>query len=336
MHNRSVFIGSSMFGIEALKKLVSVLPADFPAPIFIAQHVSADSPGLLPIILSRAGALRAVHPRDGEGTEPGRIYVAPPDRHMLVEAGRVQLCHGPRENHSRPAIDPLFRSAALAYGPGAIGVVITGQLDDGTAGLLAIKEAGGTAIVQDPAEAPAPSMPKSALRHVPVDHCLPLAGIAQKLVELARDDPSPEDAAPDRELMLIEHRIASGVFSAMDWWGLEQRSIASGLNCPECRSALYEIRDPRFLRFRCRSGHAYSARGLLSAQRDAHETQLSTLFGITAEEAMLAKRLNAASGSTEDPQLAALLRARIELLDREADQIANWLYSSSDAIPPPG
>jgi two-component system chemotaxis response regulator CheB len=165
---------------------VRALPADFPAPIFVVQHTAADSPSVLPQILNRAGPLRAAHPRDGEVPQAGRIYVAPPDFHMLIERGCVRLSDGPRENHSRPAIDPLFRSAALAYGPGAIGVVLTGMLDDGSAGLLAIKEAGGTAIVQDPRDAAAPSMPESAMQRVQVDYCLPLAGIAPVLVELVR------------------------------------------------------------------------------------------------------------------------------------------------------
>jgi two-component system, chemotaxis family, protein-glutamate methylesterase/glutaminase len=271
MPDRSVFIGSSMNGIEVLQKLVRDLPADFPAPIFVAQHVGRNSPGYLPDILTRAGRRRAVPPRDGERIACARIYVAPPDRHMLVEDGAVRLSDGPQENHVRPAVDPLFRSAALAYGPAAIGVVLTGQLDDGTAGLLAIKDCGGTALVQDPAEAPAPSMPLSALRHVPVDHCLPVSGLAEKLVELARDNPAGEDEAPDRGLLRIEHRIASGAATAEDWRALEQRSIATGLRCPQCGSALDELPDRRFVRLRCRSGHAYSQPGLSSVRVPGRE-----------------------------------------------------------------
>jgi two-component system, chemotaxis family, protein-glutamate methylesterase/glutaminase len=333
MHNRVIVIGSSMHGIETLRRLVGALPADFPAPILVAQHLGATSLGALPEILSKAGRLKAVHPQGGEAVEAGRIYVAPPDRHMLLEKNRVYLSHGPRENFVRPAADPLFRSAALAYGPAVVGVVLTGQLDDGTAGLLAIKDNGGTAIVQDPEEAAAPSMPRSALRHVKVDHCLPVAGIADELVRLARDDPDPPAEDADRILLAIEHRIAAGIFNALDWMRLEQRSVPSGLNCPDCRSALYEIRDPRLLRFRCRAGHAWSALSLLGAQADAHEKELSFLFGLAMEEAALAKRLEAMRESREDLALAAGLRARIEVLESEGEQVAGWLHAVPAAVP---
>jgi len=189
MGGRLFVIGASLSGIDALSRLMGQLPADFPAPIFIAQHVASHSPGLLPHILSQAGRLPAVHPRNADLIQAGRVYVAPPDRHMLVEKGYVKLSHGPHENLARPAIDPLFRSAAVAYGPAVVGVVLTGQLDDGTAGLLAIKDRAGTTIVQDPAEASASSMPQSALQHVPVDHCLGLDDMAALLVMLAHDDP---------------------------------------------------------------------------------------------------------------------------------------------------
>lgn len=316
-----------MYGIETMSRLFSALPPDFPAPILVVQHVGASSPGYLPQILSRAGPLKAGHPEPGEVVGPGRIYVAPPDRHMLLDGDRLLLSHGPRENHTRPAVDPLFRSAALAYGPAAIGVVLTGQLDDGTVGLLAIKDGGGTTIVQDPKEAVASSMPRSALRHVQVDHCLPVAGIADVLVKLACDAPSGS-AAEDRTLTAIEHRIASGIFGIEDWLALEQRSVASGFNCPDCRSALYEIRDPRLQRFRCRSGHAWSPLSLLDAQAEAHESQLSFLFGLAMEEVALARRVGAAPEAREDPAFAAQLRARMDVLQREGEQVAGWLHAA--------
>jgi two-component system, chemotaxis family, protein-glutamate methylesterase/glutaminase len=143
---------------------------EFPAPILITLHVASHSPGMLPEILSKAGKLRASHPKSGEELRPRGIYVAPPDRHMLVRDNHILLSHGARENLTRPSIDPMFRSAAAACGPAAVGVALTGQLDDGTAGLLAIKDCGGIAIVQDPSEATAASMPRSALRHVRIEY----------------------------------------------------------------------------------------------------------------------------------------------------------------------
>jgi two-component system chemotaxis response regulator CheB len=268
MKGRIFVVGASLSGIDALCQLVEQLPANFPAPIFVAQHVAPHSPGMLPYILGKAGRLPAIHPKAGELIEPGRIYVAPPDRHMLIAQGHVRLSHGPQENLARPAIDPLFRSAAVAYGPAVVGVILTGQLNDGTSGLLAIKDRGGTTIVQDPLEATAAGMPRSAIRHKAVDHVCKLAEMGSLFVELANDDPSAEQPSNIGRLMEIENRIAEGIFSVDDWWGLEQMSIPSGLNCPNCHSALYELNDKRVLRFRCRSGHAFSAESLLSGQAD--------------------------------------------------------------------
>lgn len=336
MGARIFVIGASLSGIDALSHLMRQLPADFPAPILVTQHVASHSPGLLPQILSNAGALPAVHPKNMDRLLPGRVYVAPPDRHMLVEKGFVMLSHGPRENYARPAIDPMFRSAALAYGPATVGIVLTGQLDDGTAGLLAIKDKGGVTLVQDPQEATAPSMPLSAMRHVAIARGLRLDALADEMVRLARDDPDDAPRAQDTaDLLGIENRIASGIFSVDDWWRLEQMCAPSGLNCPDCRSALYEVNDDRVLRFRCRSGHAYSARTLLSAQADARETQLSGLFGAATEEATLARRmLGTHEYSSDDPEFAVILRSRLDLVEREAVQVSDWLHLTTGLVQP--
>jgi two-component system chemotaxis response regulator CheB len=329
--DRVIVIGASLSGIDTLSHLVSLLPADLPAPVLITQHVASHSPGLLPHILSEAGPLPAAHAKSPQLLERGRIYVAPPDRHMMVRDHYVRLSHGPQENLARPAIDPLFRSAAIAYGPAVIGVVLTGQLDDGTAGLLAIKDRGGTTIVQDPAEATAPSMPQSALAHVPVDHTCKIAELALLLVGLANDDPSAEPPDGFDRLMEIENRIADGVFSVGDWWGLEQMSAPSGLNCPTCRSALYELNDTRVLRFRCRSGHAFSALSLLSGQAGEREAQMSSLFGSLIEEATLAKRVAA---TTDAAMQIEDLSARAAFLERDAGQVSDWLRAMSGLVDP--
>lgn len=334
MKGRLFVIGASLSGIDTLTRLIAQLPADFPAPIFIAQHVASHSPGMLPEILSKAGRLPALHPKSGELIEPGRIYVAPPDRHMLVQRGYVRLSHGPHENLARPAVDPLFRSAAAAYGPAVVGVVLTGQLNDGTAGLLAIKDRGGIAIVQHPSEATAKSMPRSALAHVSVDHSLKVTEMGALLVDLANDDPPSIGPEGLDKLIEIENRIAEGVFNVDDWWGFEQMSEPSGLNCPNCRSALYEVRDQRFLRFRCRSGHAFSAESLFSGQADARETQLSSLFGSLIEEVTLAKRLLETPVYKESPDLAAGLRGRVDAMERETAQVCDWLHALTGLVEP--
>src|SRR5438309_10758162 len=177
-----VVIGTSAGGLDALRTIVAELPEDLPVPICIVMHMAPQSPGVLHEILERAGRLPAVSVTQSERLMPGRIYVAPPDHHILLEPGRVKPTKGPRENRFRPAIDPLFRSAAQVYGPRAIGVILTGNLDDGTAGLCTIKQLGGVAVVQDPDDALYPSMPASALNHVNVDHRVPLTAIAPLLL----------------------------------------------------------------------------------------------------------------------------------------------------------
>ena len=183
--NDIVVIGASAGGLEGLAQLVHNLPADLPAAIFVVVHLSAKYPSWLPHILQKFGNLPAVHAVDGAPIEFGRIYVAPPDRHLLVKPEYMRVVLGPKENRFRPAIDPLFRTAAVAYGKRVVGIVLSGALNDGTAGLFEIKEQGGVAIVQEPLEAIFPSMPQSAIQHVAVDHILPVADIARVLVDLA-------------------------------------------------------------------------------------------------------------------------------------------------------
>src|SRR5262245_19279854 len=183
-----VVIGASAGGMEALQTLVSRLPADLPASVFIVWHLSPGMKSILPEILNRSGRLPAAHPRDGDPIAPGRIYVAPNDHHMLLEKGYIRVTKGPKENRFRPAVDPLFRSAAYIYGTRVIGVVLTGGLDDGTAGLYTIKLRGGTAIVQEPADAMIRSMPLNALAHTESDYKLPVARMGDLIARLVREE----------------------------------------------------------------------------------------------------------------------------------------------------
>jgi two-component system chemotaxis response regulator CheB len=176
-----ITIGASAGGVEAFKKIVHELPPALQAAIFVVLHISPEGPSVLPDILNRAGPLPALHPRDGDKIQLGKIYIAPPDHHLLIRRGHIHLFRGPKENNVRPAIDPLFRTAARAYGPRVIGVVLTGVLDDGTAGLLAIKARGGITVVQDPDDALFSGMPESAMKYADVDHCLPLAFLSPLL-----------------------------------------------------------------------------------------------------------------------------------------------------------
>src|SRR5690348_4386832 len=201
-----IVVGASTGGVEALAQLASDLPETLPAAVFVVLHLPPQAPSHLPQILARYGPLPASQPRDGEPIHHGRIYVAPPDFHLMVERGRVRVVRGPRENRHRPAIDPLFRTAALAYGPRVIGVILTGALDDGTAGLYAVKQRGGVAVVQDPRDALIDSMPRNALEYVAVYHCLPLREIAAPLTRLAHK-PAPPEKKPASAQILVEAAI---------------------------------------------------------------------------------------------------------------------------------
>jgi two-component system, chemotaxis family, protein-glutamate methylesterase/glutaminase len=194
-----VVVGASAGGIEALTTLVRGVPADLPAAVLVVIHIWPYAKSSLPQLLSRAGALPAAHARDGEPIEHGHIYVAPPDHHLLIRDGRIELTRGPRENDTRPAVDPLFRSAAHAYGKRVIGVILSGALYDGTIGLMAVKARGGVAIVQDPEDAAVGGMPRSALKHVAADYVLPVSEMAAVLTRLIQQPAMEERAAPGDE-----------------------------------------------------------------------------------------------------------------------------------------
>ncbi|SRR6266436_461463 len=211
-----IVVGASAGGVKALVTVVRSLPKDLPATIFMVLHIPAEVPSVLPDILSRSGPLVAVHAVDGAAIEYGQIYVAPPDHHLLVERGKMRVVRGPRENRSRPAVDPLFRSAASAYGPRVVGVVLTGALDDGTAGLLAVKRRGGVAIVQDPDEALYPDMPASAVTSVAIDYILPLSDIGPLLVRLANRQAKEETAYSVSKDVEMETKMAEMDLDALN------------------------------------------------------------------------------------------------------------------------
>jgi two-component system chemotaxis response regulator CheB len=282
-----ITIGVSADGLEALITIVGNLPSEFPAAVFIVRHIGAGGPRALADILSRSGPLRAVYPEDRDPIQPGRIYVAPPDHHMSIEDGCVRIIHGPKENRHRPSVDVLFRSAALAYGAKVVGVVLSGNLNDGAAGLLAIKQCGGVAVVQDPAEASYPAMPKSAMERVRVDYCLPLSDIAPLISTLASD--AANEDHPTSSDMETEVEIATGETNAAE--ALEKLGRPSEFTCPECRGVLWELNDKDLLRFRCRAGHAYLAESLHEEQSGTEEDMLWEAFRALEEGAALARRI---------------------------------------------
>ena len=282
-----VVVGASAGGVEALVGLAASLPADLPAAVFVVLHVPPASSSALPNILSRSGPLPAGHVRDGEPIEQGRIYVAPPDHHVLIRTGHVHLARGPRENGHRPAVDPLFRSAAREYATRVIGVILSGALDDGTAGLVGIKARGGLAVVQDPADALYPGMPGSAIEHVEVDHVLPAAAIGGLLARLAVE-PAAEPPGPVPAEMEVEVEVEGFSLEAMEG---EHPGEPSGFSCPDCNGVLWGIEDGGLQRYRCRVGHAWSPESLLTRQSEALEAALWIALRSLEERAALARRL---------------------------------------------
>lgn len=284
-----IVIGSSAGGIDALVQLATALPPDLGAALFVVQHIAAEARSLLPEILSNVGPLPASHPTDGAPIERGCIYVAPPDHHMLVENGHIHVMRGQKENSFRPAIDATFRTAARAYGPRVVGVILTGMLDDGTAGLLAVKRRGGVALVQEPAEAAFPSMPTSAIRYVNVDAVLSVAEIPPMLVYLVNELVEVEGEGPMSDNIELEARI-----SELDREALQQADTLgtpAPFSCPDCGGVLVEFYDGDLLRFRCQVGHAFSRDSLMSSHASLMDYQLWGAFNALDERVNLARRL---------------------------------------------
>ena len=286
-----IVVGTSAGGVEALTYLVKHLPRDLNAAVIIVLHVSSHGTSVLPKILSRVGNLPVFHAQDGEAIVPGCIYVALPDYHLLVEQGYLRLTRGAKENRCRPAIDPLFRSAARTYGQRVIAVLLTGLLDDGTAGLMAVKMRRGVAIVQNPDDALYPDMPRNAIKNVEdIDHILPLSDIPSTLVALVNTpmEVQPENPVPSK--MEFETEIAQLNLETVENEG-NQPGKPSTFGCPDCGGILWEIEEGNLLRFRCRTGHTFSAETLLATQSDKVEDALWIALRALEEKASLSHRM---------------------------------------------
>jgi two-component system, chemotaxis family, protein-glutamate methylesterase/glutaminase len=318
-----VVVGASAGGVEALIRVVSQLPPTFPAAMLVVLHTPAKTPSNLPAILARAGPLPTAHARDGEPIEPGRILVAPPDRHLIVQDGHVRLSSGPFENLHRPAVDVLFRSAAINRDGRTVGVVLSGALDDGADGLRTIALAGGLAVVQDPDDALIPSMPTSAMVATHVDHVLPADEIGRRLPELL-GTPHGENAMDQRAKESVEQEIA---ISAMDRPRMPETPPGSPsvFGCPDCGGVLWEVDHEHGLRFRCRVGHAYTARSLLSAEDTGLEDAMwAALRALEEQESLSRRMLNRHWGSGAD-RSRARLKQRSDDLGQRADVLRRFL-----------
>lgn len=328
-----IVIGASAGGVEALSALVRKLPEDLPAAVFAVLHVPAESPSMLPNILSRAGKLPASQPQHGEEIRQGHIYVAPPDHHLLVHKGHVGVVRGPKENRHRPAVDPLFRSAARWYGPRAVGVVLTGALDDGTVGMMAIKERGGIAVVQDPKEAMYPSMPSSVLQNCEVDHVLTLGEIPDLLAELAARPAEDEGAYPVSDRLDLEVRIVEGLDSHPEV--LDRLGTPSYFTCPECHGTLWEMHESDLPRFRCRTGHAYSAESMLAEHNESMEAALWAAVRSLEESSTLSRRLAERARSHNHFIVERKFNNKADETDRQANLIRDLLFSNKEVTEQP-
>jgi two-component system chemotaxis response regulator CheB len=328
-----VVAGASAGGVEALVELVRSLPVDFPHAVLVVLHVSPTGTSVLPAILSRACRLPVGAPDDGEEMRPGHVYVAPPDYHLVIEDSRLRLSQAPRENGHRPAIDPTMRTAANAYDGSTIGIVLSGSRDDGTAGLMAIKAGGGTAIVQDPDEALYPAMPLSAIAHVDADAVLPIGAMAAWILEhTAKTNGAPGGDPP----VSIDNPTDDPRMAVVETSGEPPRSaVGDGtrFTCPDCGGVLFERHEGALERFECSVGHVFSIESLASAQADALEGALWAAVRALEDRAALLRRLagrargaeNERSATTFEAQAAeAVERARTirEAIERSADEEA--------------
>lgn len=331
MPNRdTIVIGASAGGVQALMELLRGLPADLPAAVFVVVHTSPASPGVLPQLLQRAGKLTASHARDGEPVRPGHVFVAPPDHHMLIksEGKSATLCvvRGPKENGFRPAVDPLFRTAARIAGPRTIGVVLSGGLDDGTEGLALIKEYGGIVVVQDPDEAPFPSMPASAIAHVDVDHIVTIAAMSTLLMRLTQK-PLSEGADPMSPSEGKEPDVAESGDASLVTGDLP--GAPSAFTCPECGGALWELHSGRLLKYRCHIGHAYSAESLVSEQARNLEASLWTALRALEENAALRRRMAERARDGKLPAMADEYARLAQDAEARAAQIRQTLMTDT-------
>ena len=305
--SKVVVIGTSAGGLRALKELISQLHKDFPIPILVVRHISPDATGnILLDELNKLGTVKCQHGKSGNTLKPGNLYLAPSDHHLMIGTDqKILVTKGAHENRSRPAIDPLFRSAAVAFGTGVIGILLTGYLDDGTSGMKAIKSCGGTCIVQDPDEAEYPDMPRNAMNNVEIDYCLPISEMGtliNKLIlqKLKEPKPTPEN-------VLIEAKIAQRVLSDLSSVNAVGEQVP--FNCPGCGGVLWKIGADSNLRFRCHTGHAYTSAALLAEQTSKIEETMWIALRMFEERKNLLTEMS--RGSKGVGSKSALERAKM-------------------------
>jgi two-component system, chemotaxis family, protein-glutamate methylesterase/glutaminase len=330
MAENLVVIGASAGGVTAVRAVVSALPAELNAAVLIVLHIPVHTPTSLHEVLARDAAVTVKLAENGEHLRHGNAYIAPTDRHLVVEGDQLRLTRGPRENRVRPCIDVLFRSAALHFGPRVIGVVLTGALDDGTAGLWAIKDRGGTAVVQDPEDSEMSSMPRSALEHVSVDHVLSLTAIGPTIAQLAREvlprqpagSAAPKTMQIEAEIAIEGDALRRGVLSMGEM---------SANTCPECHGVLVRIREGRVLRFRCHTGHAFSLQTLLADVDDAIDHSLWNTIRAIEERALVLREMESVATANHDTPIAKECATQAKQEEQRAQRVRELVVSANSA-----
>lgn len=324
MSPHCIVIGASAGGLQPLREVVAQLPADLPAPVFVVMHLPANHKSYLPEILGNTGPLPALHPEDHTRIEAGFIYVALPDHHLLIDNGFIAVKRGPKENGFRPSVDALFRSAAYSYGPGAIGVVLSGALHDGASGLWSIKRMGGTAIVQEPDQALYPSMPRSALEYIDADHKVLSTEIGPLLAQLTQEQPAQEEVAgnglhEDVRRLAIETQLAAGV-------NLPEKTVLefgplTQFTCPDCQGSLVRITEGGLFRFRCHTGHGFSAEALLDGLLESIGEQMWATVRGFQEASMLLEHIGSHMQENGGSAQADVFLAKARELDQQTTRL---------------
>ena len=323
-----IVIGASAGGLEAISDIVGRLPADLDVAILIAVHTGAEATSYLPEILARRTKLPVAFANNTGKIEPNQIYIAPPNYHLTVEEGRMCLSHGPKENGFRPAVDPLFRTAARVYGNRVMGVILSGALDDGTYGLKMIKDAGGVTVVQDPEQATHPGMPSSALRFVDVDYVLPTEDIAKLIASSTNGGlaamAGPRRPAPKKKQEPEpQHQSEETNVEEME----ETFGAPSGLTCPDCGGALWRLQNGALTRFRCHVGHQFTTEGLDAQQQKAVEEALWSAVRILEERAQLRKDMAERAEEAGARMVSNSFHQTARVSAEQADTIRGLLFA---------
>jgi two-component system chemotaxis response regulator CheB len=328
-HHDVVVVGASSGGVEGLITLLSGLPDDLPAAFFVVLHVRPDMPSQLPAILNRVGTLPVAHAVDGEPIRRGRVYIAPPGMQTYVHRGRIGVRRGPQENLHRPAVDPLFRTAAHHYGSRVVGVILSGALDDGAAGLAAIRRAGGIAVIQDPEDAQVRDMPANAIERAGADHIVPIAALPALLIALISEE-AKTDLVAEIPLETLEETATAEPFKRS-----EELGTLSNVTCPECQGNLWEIRGAEGIRFRCRVGHSYTESALDTAQSQSVERALWSALKALEERTALMRKLAEQARRRGHDAIATIFEDRSRTVDNDV-RVIHRLIVSSETLEPVG